>query len=129
MDTCRHADPLAMPVGMQHVGSVVGPPGSEEVPGMVPTAVVLWAHAPGALGGAWSGGSSEYASISSSTQASVYCVAAVLWMAAKFTVPRGRKLVLPRRLKALLLDMARCSAQERPSAAEVIKVTMWQVGS
>ncbi|XP_036867524.2 kinase non-catalytic C-lobe domain-containing protein 1 isoform X2 [Manis javanica] len=55
-------------------------------------------------------------------KASVYCVAAVLWMAAKFTVPRGRKLVLPRRLKALLLDMARCSAQERPSAAEVIKI-------
>ncbi|KAI5270269.1 Kinase Non-Catalytic C-Lobe Domain-Containing Protein 1 [Manis pentadactyla] len=76
----------------------------------------------GALGGAWSGGSSEYASISSSTQASVYCVAAVLWMAAKFTIPRGRKLALPRRLKALLLDMARCSAQERPSAAEVIKI-------
>ncbi|KAK2491198.1 hypothetical protein MC885_012552 [Smutsia gigantea] len=55
-------------------------------------------------------------------KASVYCVAAVLWMAAKFTVPRGHKLALPRRLKALLLDMARCSAQERPSAAEVIKI-------
>ncbi|XP_057362512.1 kinase non-catalytic C-lobe domain-containing protein 1 isoform X3 [Manis pentadactyla] len=55
-------------------------------------------------------------------KASVYCVAAVLWMAAKFTIPQGRKLALPRRLKALLLDMARCSAQERPSAAEVIKI-------
>ncbi|XP_049646590.1 kinase non-catalytic C-lobe domain-containing protein 1 isoform X1 [Suncus etruscus] len=55
-------------------------------------------------------------------KASVYCVAAVLWAAAKFSVPRDHKLALPRRLKALLLDMARRSAQERPSAAEAIQV-------
>ncbi|XP_010844147.1 PREDICTED: protein very KIND, partial [Bison bison bison] len=55
------------------------------------------------------------------TQASVYCVAAVLWTAAKFSVPRDRKLALPRRLKTLLLHMARRSAQERPSAAEAIE--------
>ncbi|KAF5914542.1 hypothetical protein HPG69_010814 [Diceros bicornis minor] len=54
-------------------------------------------------------------------KASVYCVAAVLWTAAKFSVPRDHKLALPRRLKTLLLDMARRSAQERPSAAEAIK--------
>lgn len=59
----------------------------------------------------------------SSMQASVYCVAAVLWAAAKFSVPRDHKLALPRRLKALLLDMARRSAQERPSAAEAIQVS------
>ncbi|XP_008047773.1 protein very KIND isoform X2 [Carlito syrichta] len=55
-------------------------------------------------------------------KASVYCVAAVLWTAAKFSVPRDRKLALPRRLKTLLLDMARRSAPERPSAAEAIQV-------
>uniref|UniRef100_A0A2K6GFK0 Kinase non-catalytic C-lobe domain-containing protein 1 n=1 Tax=Propithecus coquereli TaxID=379532 RepID=A0A2K6GFK0_PROCO len=55
-------------------------------------------------------------------KASVYCVAAVLWTAAKFSVPRDHKLALPRRLKTLLLDMARRSTLERPSAAEAIKV-------
>ncbi|XP_059755715.1 kinase non-catalytic C-lobe domain-containing protein 1 isoform X6 [Balaenoptera ricei] len=54
-------------------------------------------------------------------KASVYCVAAVLWTAAKFSVPRDHKLALPRRLKTLLLHMARRSAQERPSAAEAIE--------
>ncbi|EFB25102.1 hypothetical protein PANDA_021203, partial [Ailuropoda melanoleuca] len=55
-------------------------------------------------------------------KASVYCVAAVLWTAAKFSIPRDHKLALPRRLKTLLLDMARRSAQERPCTAEAIKV-------
>ncbi|XP_053441626.1 kinase non-catalytic C-lobe domain-containing protein 1 isoform X3 [Nycticebus coucang] len=55
-------------------------------------------------------------------KASVYCVAAILWTAAKFSVPRNHKLALPRRLKTLLLDMARCSALERPSIAEASKV-------
>ncbi|CAK6436031.1 unnamed protein product [Pipistrellus nathusii] len=55
-------------------------------------------------------------------KASVYCVAAVLWMAAKFSVPQDHKLALPRRLKTLLLEMARRSAQERPSVAEAVKV-------
>ncbi|XP_004625614.1 protein very KIND [Octodon degus] len=55
-------------------------------------------------------------------KASVYCVAAVLWTAAKFSVPRDQKLALPRRLKTLLLDMARRRALERPSVAEAIKV-------
>ncbi|PNJ30093.1 KNDC1 isoform 5 [Pongo abelii] len=55
-------------------------------------------------------------------KASVYCVAAVLWTAAKFSIPRNHKLALPRRLKTLLLDMARRSAPERPSVAEAIKV-------
>ncbi|ELK11790.1 Protein very KIND [Pteropus alecto] len=55
-------------------------------------------------------------------KASVYGVAAVLWTAAKFSVPRDHKLALPRRLKTLLLHMAGRSAQERPSAAEAVKV-------
>ncbi|XP_059254873.1 LOW QUALITY PROTEIN: kinase non-catalytic C-lobe domain-containing protein 1 [Mustela nigripes] len=54
-------------------------------------------------------------------KASVYAVAAVLWTAAKFSVPQNHKLALPRRLKTFLLDMARCSAQERPHTAEAIK--------
>lgn len=58
-----------------------------------------------------------------STQASVYAVAAVLWTAAKFSVPQNHKLALPRRLKTFLLDMARRSAQERPHTAEAIKVS------
>lgn len=49
-------------------------------------------------------------------------MAAVLWTAAKFSVPQDRKLALPRRLKTLLLHMARRSAQERPSAAEAMEV-------
>ncbi|KAK2099338.1 Kinase non-catalytic C-lobe domain-containing protein 1, partial [Saguinus oedipus] len=61
--------------------------------------------------------------LSPPTQASVYCVAAVLWTAAKFSIPRNQKLALPRRLKALLLDMAKRSAPERLSTAEAIKVT------
>ncbi|XP_012890946.1 PREDICTED: protein very KIND [Dipodomys ordii] len=60
--------------------------------------------------------------LSCATQASVYCVAAVLWTAAKFSIPRNHKLALTRRLKSLLLDMARRCAQERPSAAEAIEV-------
>ncbi|XP_073934120.1 kinase non-catalytic C-lobe domain-containing protein 1 isoform X2 [Castor canadensis] len=55
-------------------------------------------------------------------KASVYCVAAVLWTAAKFSVPHEHKLALPRRLKTFLLDMARRRAPERPSVAEAIKV-------
>ncbi|XP_066211428.1 kinase non-catalytic C-lobe domain-containing protein 1 isoform X2 [Saccopteryx leptura] len=55
-------------------------------------------------------------------KASVYCVAAVLWTAAKFSIPRDHKLALPRRLKTLLLEMARRSARERPSVTEAIKV-------
>lgn len=71
--------------------------------------------------------SAEHAGFSC-PQASVYCVAAVLWMAAKFSIPQDHKLALPRRLKTLLLEMARRSAQERPSVAEAIKVT-WQLGT
>ncbi|XP_066179888.1 kinase non-catalytic C-lobe domain-containing protein 1 [Sylvia atricapilla] len=51
----------------------------------------------------------------------VYGVAAVLWMAAKYSVPPSHKLVLPRRLKKLLLDMARKNPKERPSLTAAIK--------
>ncbi|XP_031805263.1 kinase non-catalytic C-lobe domain-containing protein 1 [Sarcophilus harrisii] len=55
-------------------------------------------------------------------KASVYCVAAILWAAAKFSLAPNQKLALPRKLKALLLDMARSSAAERPSGAQAMKV-------
>ncbi|XP_009081780.1 PREDICTED: protein very KIND, partial [Acanthisitta chloris] len=51
----------------------------------------------------------------------VYGVAAVLWMAAKYSVPLSHKLALPRKLKKLLLDMARKNPEERPSLAAAIK--------
>uniref|UniRef100_A0A8C0VJZ1 Kinase non-catalytic C-lobe domain containing 1 n=1 Tax=Cyanistes caeruleus TaxID=156563 RepID=A0A8C0VJZ1_CYACU len=52
----------------------------------------------------------------------VYGVAAVLWMAAKYSVPLSHKLVLPRKFKKLLLDMARKNPEERPSLTAAIKV-------
>ncbi|XP_056351265.1 kinase non-catalytic C-lobe domain-containing protein 1 [Oenanthe melanoleuca] len=51
----------------------------------------------------------------------VYGVAAVLWMAAKYSVPPSHKLVLPRKFKRLLLDMARKNPEERPSLTAAIK--------
>uniref|UniRef100_A0A8B9MS30 Kinase non-catalytic C-lobe domain-containing protein 1 n=1 Tax=Accipiter nisus TaxID=211598 RepID=A0A8B9MS30_9AVES len=51
----------------------------------------------------------------------IYGVAAVLWMAAKYSVPSSHKLALPRKLKKLLLDMARKNPEERPSLADAIK--------
>ncbi|XP_069719974.1 kinase non-catalytic C-lobe domain-containing protein 1 [Phaenicophaeus curvirostris] len=51
----------------------------------------------------------------------IYGVAAVLWMAAKYSVPPSHKLALPRKLKKLLLDMARKNPEERPSLAGAIK--------
>ncbi|XP_009980133.1 PREDICTED: protein very KIND, partial [Tauraco erythrolophus] len=51
----------------------------------------------------------------------IYGVAAVLWMAAKHSVPPSHKLALPRKFKKLLLDMARKNPEERPSLADAIK--------
>ncbi|XP_051475216.1 kinase non-catalytic C-lobe domain-containing protein 1 [Apus apus] len=51
----------------------------------------------------------------------IYSVAAVLWMAAKYSVPASQKLALPRKFKKLLLDMARKNPEERPSLADAIK--------
>ncbi|CAM4583088.1 unnamed protein product [Lepidochelys olivacea] len=52
----------------------------------------------------------------------IYCVAAILWTAAKYNYPPDHKLVLPRKLKTLLLDMAKRNSEERPSLADAIKV-------
>ncbi|XP_067155636.1 kinase non-catalytic C-lobe domain-containing protein 1 [Apteryx mantelli] len=51
----------------------------------------------------------------------IYGVAAVLWMAAKYSFPPDHKLALPRKLKSLLLDMAKKNPEERPSLADAIK--------
>ncbi|XP_068053848.1 kinase non-catalytic C-lobe domain-containing protein 1 isoform X6 [Anomalospiza imberbis] len=51
----------------------------------------------------------------------VYGVAAVLWMAAKYSVPLSHKVVLPRKFKKLLLDMARKNPEERPSLTAAIE--------
>ncbi|XP_037996830.1 kinase non-catalytic C-lobe domain-containing protein 1 isoform X2 [Motacilla alba alba] len=51
----------------------------------------------------------------------VYGVAAVLWMAAKYSVPLSHKVILPRKFKKLLLDMARKNPEERPSLTAAIK--------
>ncbi|XP_010153456.1 PREDICTED: protein very KIND-like, partial [Eurypyga helias] len=51
----------------------------------------------------------------------IYGIAAVLWMAAKHSVPLSRKLALPRKFKKLLLDMARKNPEDRPSLADAIK--------
>ncbi|KAH0623632.1 hypothetical protein JD844_006586 [Phrynosoma platyrhinos] len=51
----------------------------------------------------------------------IYCIAAILWRAAKCNFPPDRKLVLPRKLKNFLLHMARRKSEDRPSLADAIK--------
>ncbi|XP_066549409.1 kinase non-catalytic C-lobe domain-containing protein 1 isoform X2 [Amia ocellicauda] len=51
----------------------------------------------------------------------VYGVAAILWAAAKFNSSPSRKLALPRKLKRLLLEMAKRTPIERPSIASAQK--------
>lgn len=77
---------------------------------------------PGPAGAAWGRAGPLSTAGFCRPQASVYSVAAVLWTAAKSSVPRDHKLALPRRLKTLLLHMAGRSAQERPSVAEAVEV-------
>ncbi|XP_060130825.1 kinase non-catalytic C-lobe domain-containing protein 1 isoform X3 [Zootoca vivipara] len=51
----------------------------------------------------------------------IYCIAAILWRAAKHNFPPDHKIVLPRKLKNFLLDMARRKSEDRPSLADAIK--------
>uniref|UniRef100_H3APL9 Kinase non-catalytic C-lobe domain containing 1 n=1 Tax=Latimeria chalumnae TaxID=7897 RepID=H3APL9_LATCH len=51
----------------------------------------------------------------------VYGIAAVLWTTAKANLPSNHKLVLPRTLKRLLLDMAKKNPDERPSIENALK--------
>ncbi|XP_061913856.1 kinase non-catalytic C-lobe domain-containing protein 1 [Entelurus aequoreus] len=50
-------------------------------------------------------------------KACVYGVAAILWTTAKSCLPPSQKLVVPRKLKRLLLEMAKSTPIERPSIA------------
>ncbi|XP_049592678.1 kinase non-catalytic C-lobe domain-containing protein 1 [Syngnathus scovelli] len=50
-------------------------------------------------------------------KACVYGVAAILWTTAKFNLLPSQKLVMPRKLKRLLLEMANNTPVERPSIA------------
>lgn len=55
-------------------------------------------------------------------QACVYGVAAILWATAKFRLSPNQKLAVPRKLKRLLLEMAKRTAIERPSIVAAKKV-------
>lgn len=57
-----------------------------------------------------------------SPQACVYGVAAILWATAKFRLSPNQKLAVPRKLKRLLLEMAKRTAIERPSIVAAKKV-------
>ncbi|XP_077586225.1 kinase non-catalytic C-lobe domain-containing protein 1 [Stigmatopora nigra] len=50
-------------------------------------------------------------------KACVYGVAAILWTTAKFPLLPNQKLVMPHKLKQLLLEMAKYAPMERPSIA------------
>ncbi|KAM8860344.1 kinase non-catalytic C-lobe domain-containing protein 1 [Spinachia spinachia] len=51
----------------------------------------------------------------------VYAVAAILWAAAKFSLSPNQKLAVPRKLKRLLLEMAKRTPIERPTIATAKK--------
>ena len=61
-------------------------------------------------------------SCSVSPQVCVYGVAAILWATAKFSLSPNQKLAMPRKLKRLLLEMARKTPIERPTIAMAKKV-------
>ncbi|XP_055757972.1 kinase non-catalytic C-lobe domain-containing protein 1 isoform X3 [Salvelinus fontinalis] len=57
-------------------------------------------------------------------KACVYGVAAILWATAKFNLSANQKLAMPRKLKMLLLEMAKRTPIERPSIV-VAKKSCW----
>lgn len=52
----------------------------------------------------------------------MYGVAAILWAAAKFSLSPNQKLAMPRKLKRLLLEMAKRTPIERPTIVTAQKV-------
>lgn len=56
------------------------------------------------------------------TQVCVYAVAAILWATAKFSLSPTQKLAMPRKLKRLLLEMAKRTPIERPTIIMAKKV-------
>lgn len=57
-------------------------------------------------------------------QVCVYGVAAILWATAKFSLSPNQKLAMPRKLKRLLLEMAKRTPIERPTIVMAKKVIM-----
>ncbi|KAM3833836.1 kinase non-catalytic C-lobe domain-containing protein 1 [Diretmus argenteus] len=55
-------------------------------------------------------------------KACVYAVAAILWATAKFSLSADQKLAMPRKLKRLLLEMAKRTPIERPSIVMAKKI-------
>lgn len=56
-------------------------------------------------------------------QVCVYGVAAILWATAKFNLSPNQKLAMPRKLKRLLLEMAKRTPIERPTIDMAKKVS------
>lgn len=52
----------------------------------------------------------------------MYGVAAILWATAKFNLSPNQKLAMPRKLKRLLLEMAKRTPIERPTIVMAKKV-------
>lgn len=59
-----------------------------------------------------------------SPQVCVYGVAAILWATAKFSLSPNQKLAMPRKLKRLLLEMAKRTPIERPTIVMAKKVLL-----
>uniref|UniRef100_A0A8L0DR75 Kinase non-catalytic C-lobe domain containing 1 n=1 Tax=Oncorhynchus mykiss TaxID=8022 RepID=A0A8L0DR75_ONCMY len=60
-------------------------------------------------------------------KACVYGVAAILWATAKFNLSANQKLAMPRKLKRLLLEMAKKTPFERPSIVIAKKVLILHI--
>ncbi|XP_013887861.1 protein very KIND [Austrofundulus limnaeus] len=60
-------------------------------------------------------------------KACVYGVAAVLWATAKFTLSPSQKLALPRRMKRMLLEMAKRTPMERPTIVMAKKSCLYNL--
>lgn len=58
-------------------------------------------------------------------QVCVYGVAAILWATAKFSLSPNQKLAMPRKLKRLLLEMAKGTSIERPTIIIAKKVLFY----
>ncbi|KAM8924781.1 kinase non-catalytic C-lobe domain-containing protein 1 [Pelodytes ibericus] len=52
----------------------------------------------------------------------IYCIAAILWSAAKLNFPSNHKLALPKKLKRFLLNMAKREADDRPGLPEALQI-------
>jgi len=70
----------------------------------------------------WFASPAGFSSSSFCAQVCVYGVAAILWATAKFSLAPNQKLAMPRKLKRLLLEMAKRTPIERPTIVMAQKV-------